>query len=412
MKKRSLARIISNLICLAGHPLVAFCLAFAIYALFALSKGSIFNSSLFNYFNYLADAFLHGQFHLRLLPEVTHDLVYFDGHYYLYWPPFPAVALMPFVAIFGVGFSDIFFTLVIASVNVALVAQLLRLASVRGVIRLNKLQRGLLVLFFAFGTVHITQAPFGRVWALGQLVGFACLALAYLAALRFTGWPAFLLTGLAVAAAAATRNNLVFAGLWPAYYLLRKHWTYSWGVRLRLTLIGILPLAAVVAALFAYNSLRFGSIFDVGLAYHQMSSTFKDDFQRYGAFNLHYLPINFFYQYIAYPLPPDKNTAMGGSLFLLSPVFFGVFASFKTKYLHWSSLVLLVSILLVNIPILLLMGTGWIQFGPRYTLDFTIPLLLLTALGIRHWSTRILTLLIAISVVQYLFGTLLLGIIL
>jgi len=75
---------------------------------------------------------------------------------------------------------------------------------------------------------------------------------------------------------------------------------------------------------------------------------------------------------------------MGGSLFLLSPLFLGSFAALYKPSQKVSVITLLASILITNIPILLLMGTGWVQFGPRYTLDFTVPLLLLTALGIEN----------------------------
>jgi hypothetical protein len=67
---------------------------------------------------------------------------------------------------------------------------------------------------------------------------------------------------------------------------------------------------------------------------------------------------------------------------------------------------LLLSVFATSIPILLLMGTGWIQFGPRYTLDFTVPLLLLTAQGVPFASKKILVVLVIISIVQYFIGVL------
>ena len=61
---------------------------------------------------------------------------------------------------------------------------------------------------------------------------------------------------------------------------------------------------------------------------------------------------------------------------------------------------------MVTIPILLNIGSGWKTFGPRYTLDFTMPLLFLTALGIRKWPKWLSFLLILLSITQYLIGTL------
>ena len=127
------------------------------------------------------------------------------------------------------------------------------------------------------------------------------------------------------------------------------------------------------------------------------------------SFNLHYVPINFYYHYIFYPFPLRLESLQGGSLFLLSPLFFGAFAAFwkpREKRLVWA---LLASILITDIPILLCMGTGFAQFGPRYTLDFTVPLLLLTALGIEKWKPAIPLALAVISILHYFIGVRALG---
>ncbi|HZG67029.1 MAG TPA: hypothetical protein VEZ12_09810, partial [Herpetosiphonaceae bacterium] len=352
------------------------------------------------------DAVLHGQLHLRLIPGDTHDLSLFRGRYYLYWSPFPAVLLLPFVALFGVRFSDVMFTLAVAALNVALVALVLRQACRRGLVDLSRLQRGLLILFFAFGTVHITLAPFGRVWFTAQLVGFGCGALAYLATLRLSGGWAFFLTGAAMAGALLTRNHLILLGLWLACYLLYEHRSTPRGRLAAYVLAGVAPVVLAVLLLAVYNLVRFGSALDNGLDYHRMSDFFVEDYRRYGAFSLHYLPANVFYQYLAYPFPVRPNSFMGGSLFLLSPVFFGALIGAVVGRPRWSTWALLATVVAVAIPILLLMGTGWMQWGPRYTLDFTLPLLLLTALGIRRWPIPLLALLVAISIVHYLWGTL------
>jgi hypothetical protein len=379
--------------------------ALLIYGIFAVVHGNWWSVSQNGYFNYLADAFLHGQLHLRIIPPVTYDLSLYHGRYYLYWPPLPALVLLPFVALFGIQFSDTLLNLAIGALNVAVVASLLRQACIHRVIKLSRVRRGLLVLCFALGTVHLTLAPFGRVWNTGQLIGFLCVALCYLVILRFRGMPAFVLAGLALAAALFTRNHLVFAGLWPACYLLYRH--RSLGLR-RLsiyTMLGILPIVAAVFLLGLYNWLRFQSVSDNGLAYHYMALLFVSDYATYGAFSLHYLPANIFYQYLAYPLPFREMSFMGGSLFLLTPIFAAAGVGIARMQPRWSMWSLLGSICLVAVPILLLMGTGWVQFGPRYTLDFTIPLLLLTAAGLRRWPIHLLALLILISIVHYVLGT-------
>jgi hypothetical protein len=371
--------------------------------------GSLWANSETSYYNYLADAFLHGQLQLRIIPVVVHDLSVYRGNYYLYWSPLPAILLMPFVGIFGVHFSDIIFTLVIGAINVALVAILLRYACIRWVIKLSRLQRGLLVLCIALGTVHITLAPYGRVWSTGQLIGFMCVALCYLAVLRLHGMWAFVLASVSLAAALLTRNHLAFAGLWPACYLLYRHRSIGWRRLAIYVLVGIVPIVVAIYLLGLYNWLRFQNVLDNGLAYHHMAPLFISDYAKYGAFNLHYLPTNLYYQYIAYPLPINEKSLFGGSLFLLTPVFTAAFVGVARMRPRWSMWALLSSIIMVATPILLLMGTGWIQFGPRYTLDFTVPLLLLTGAGIRRWRTDILALLTLISIAHYIFGAMILA---
>src|SRR5688572_1999527 len=106
------------------NPLFASVSAFIVYFVLSTLRDSPFGVTDTAYFNYLADSFLHGQLHLRLLPPSLHDLSFFQGKHYLYWPPMPAIVLMPFVAIFGVNFSDIFFTTVFVLVKVGLLALL------------------------------------------------------------------------------------------------------------------------------------------------------------------------------------------------------------------------------------------------------------------------------------------------
>ena len=385
------------------NPLFAFVFAFGAYFLLSILGGKPFRVSDTAYFNYLADAFLHGQLYLRLIPGYTRDLSFFDGHYYLYWPPMPAVVLMPFVAIFGVDFSDVFFNVVLASSNVAILAALFRAVDRGGLIRIRALYRAMLIFFFTLGTVHVILALFGKVWFTGQLLGFFFIGLSYLAAIELKGILSFIITGIFIACAALTRNQLLFTGIWPAYYLLAKNWRE----RLRLflyTTAGLLPGLVIGWLFLEYNFIRFNSPFELGIRYHRMALRFLDDYHKYGAFNLHYLPTNFYYQYVHYPFPINKDTLMGGSLFLLSPVFLYAFVGTIREYRNPNVWLWTISVVATSIPILLLMGTGWKQFGPRYTLDFTVPLLLLTASGLQRASKPLFACLIAISVMQYVLA--------
>jgi hypothetical protein len=388
------------------HPLIAGLIAFIVYEEFALMfKGNVFqHANVHAYYNYLADAFLHGQLHLRVVPPSTHDLTYYHDHYYLYWGPMPAIMLMPFVALFGYAFSDSIFSIGIAAANVALMAVLLRLCGKRGIVQISPIQRACLVLFFAFGTVHLLLAPYSNVWSTDETVAFFFVLLAYIAAIGLTGPRAFFLTGLALTGALLTRNHVILTGVFPAAMLIYNH--RSLGAR-RIAanlLLAASPILAGVGIIGLYDLARFGSPLDNGIAYHLMDKAFLNDYQRYGYFNVHYIPTNLYYQYIYYPFPIRHYSTMGGSLLLLSPVFFGAFWGVVRGRPQWLIGALVASILLTAIPILLLMGTGWVQFGPRYTLDFTVPLIVLTAIGIRRWPNRLVALLTFLSMAQYFIG--------
>jgi hypothetical protein len=390
-------------ITLLEKPQIAFLFALITYFLLSTLGGNPFRVRNASYFNFLADAFLHGQLYLRLIPKTTHDLSLFQGHFYLYWPPMPAIILMPLVELLGVGVSDVFLGVVLGALNVAVVASLLRSADRAGLIRIDPERRALLVLFFALGTVQVIMALFGKVWFTAQLLGFLFVGLAYLAAMNLKGIGSFIFTGLMIACATFTRNHLLFTGLWPAYHLIVKNWQDRPRLYLYIA-AGLMPLLILGFLFLTYNYTRFGNPLELGIRYHEMDQSFLADYKKYGAFNVHYLPINFYYQYIFYPLPLRRNTWMGGSVFLLSPVFFYAFKGIFRGYRNPDAWLWVGSILATSIPILLLMGTGWVQYGPRYTFDFTVPLLLLTASGVQWGSRRTLILLIVLSILQYIPG--------
>ena len=171
-------------------------------------------------------------------------------------------------------------------------------------------------------------------------------------------------------------------------------------------MVGVLPVVTFLL-LGGYNFARFGSPFDVGLDYHTMDKAFRADYALYGPFNIHYLSTNLYYQLVNYPFLRDPFR--GGSLFLMSPVWFAVFWAMRRAGTALHAAFLGGSVLLTDIPILLLMGTGWWQWGSRYTLDFTVPLLLLAMLGVRHWPVSVQRVLTNVSLVHFVVGAVLLA---
>ncbi len=387
-----------------AQPWVAGLVALAIYLLRALLSPDGLSRTSTAYFNFLADAFLHGQLHLRSPLENVADLVYYQGQVYLYWPPFPALVVMPLVAIFGTGVSDVIYTAVFTALSIALLAKLLQLLDYTGVAPLSIERRAIIVATMSFGSVLLILAPVGRVWHTAQVIGWICALLATIAALTRQGKWGYFLVGLALAGATTSRTGMLFNGVWLAYYMLRRDHAKPRGAQLLAALCGLAPIVGALLAQGWYNWARFGNPLDMGLAWHKVSDFFRADFERYGTFSLHYLPNNLYYQFVNYTVFTQQQW-LGGGLFWMTPVLLGAPAAvwlYRRNALTWA---LLLSCALTYIPIGLCMGTGYITFGPRYLLDLMVPLVVLTALGIRRWRLDVLYLLLAVSCVTYAIGS-------
>lgn len=397
-------RVAKQIILLFANPYKAFLIAFVVYFLLSFVEKTPWAVSEYPYFNYLADAFLHGQFNFRLNPPSTHDLVLLNGNIYSYWAPFPDILFLPFIFIFGINFSDILFTILLASINVFLVDLLLIELEKKKIVFLDFFQRAILVIFFAFGTVQITLAPLGRIWFTALILGLTCILFSYVATIKFSGSKAFFLCGLGIAAAFATRMNLITVGIWPAFYLISTNWKKSRFELIRMCLIGLIPLSITIVMMGYYNFARFGSVFESGIRFHSMHVLFREDFTKYGLFNIYNVSKNFYYQFLAYPYLAKSplKLFMGGSLFLMSPLFFLIFR--KNKNFDRNLFYLWVTFLVTNIPILMYFNSGFLQIGPRFSMDYLAPLILLTAAGMQSVRRPTLLLLVLISIFQYFIG--------
>src|SRR5215208_6490349 len=86
------SKLLRSTLLLWENPWSAALITIIIFLEFDILAGAMpWRNSGFAYFNYLADAFNHGQLYLRLTPPNTLDLSFFQNNYYLYWGPLPAV---------------------------------------------------------------------------------------------------------------------------------------------------------------------------------------------------------------------------------------------------------------------------------------------------------------------------------
>ncbi len=225
------------------------------------------------YYTMFAEGLLDGRLSIHLTPAQVNlvDMIPFEGRYYLQWGPFPGLLhLIP--KLFGLSLTDRAASILAAWLGGWVFLEIVSLLAVR---HFSTTPRWLLLAFYfayALATPAALTAYRGTVYnesisigATGALFGFYCL----LRAQRDASWRWPLLSGLALAAAVATRVTLalyaaVFLPAWAAVAWRRKP---SVGAALAPLTAYCLPIVCGVALMLAYNAARFGSPFDYGNSY-------------------------------------------------------------------------------------------------------------------------------------------------
>ena len=341
-----------------------------------------------NHFALLADAWRQGRLDLGGPPPTytgNNDFSHFAGKWYVVFPPFPALLLLPLAAIVKdpARVQDGQFFLWLAGIAPALL--FLGLEKLRRFGRSECSERANLglSLLFAFGSVYFFCAEQGTVWYAAHIVG-AALAAAYLLFALEAERP--WLSGLALALGFATRTPLLFAA--PLFLL--EAWRVCSADRsklARVTLAFATPIAGVLLLTFVHNQLRFGSPFEVGYRYLGIAWQFR--IEKWGLFGYHYLAKNLGvllsslpFQTPAGPAPFQIN-AHGLALWVTTPVYL---------WLLWPrrrgvpSRALWLTVACVALPTLFYQNTGWVQFGYRFSNDYAVFLFALLAVSAQRFS--------------------------
>ncbi|HEX5633355.1 MAG TPA: hypothetical protein VFX50_09010, partial [Gemmatimonadales bacterium] len=90
----------------ARSPLIWLLLA-AVFACWWFGAGTLWRSSHWAHYIYLADAFLQGQLHLARTPNDAGDMAVVGQKLYVVFGPFPALLLMPLVPFLGRATPDV-----------------------------------------------------------------------------------------------------------------------------------------------------------------------------------------------------------------------------------------------------------------------------------------------------------------
>jgi hypothetical protein len=428
--------------------LVLLYLAFlAIYL--GASGGRLRAHSPYNHFVYLADGWLHGRLSLAGQPPNENDWALVEviklhdgrvlkgsfnktnpdrfypltGPYmtvmpdqiesrsnirYVSFPPAPALFMMPFVAIWGLSFNDVLFSVIWAALNPVLLFLLLRDLSRRGYGKRTAVDDLWLTLVLGVGSVYFYASCVGQVWYTAHVVGVT-FAIGYAWASIEAARPA--LAGLCLGLGYATRTPMAF--MFPLFVMELVRSTGGWqALRERRALApGTIaralrfaaPAAVVVALLFIHNYARFQRFTEFGHTFLNIS--WADRIQRWGLFNYHFLSRNLACALVLMPrilamYPFVKVSQHGMSMLITSP---NLAYTVMPKERSPLTPALWITVLTTALPGLLYQNSGQVQFGYRFSIDYLVFFIILIAIGNRRLSWVFKTLLIIAAAIN-LFG--------
>jgi hypothetical protein len=351
----------------------------------------------YNHYALLADSWLRGQFDLGHQPPAytqNNDFAEFKGRWYITFPPFPAVLLLPWSKIAGTpeNLRDGQVWLWFAGLGPSFLFLALEKLRRMGENRHSEMTSLALSWMFAFGTVYFFSAVQGTVWFAAHVVAVALAALFLLCALEAER-P--LVAGTAVGLLFLTRPPMLLIGILFVLEAWRTHrargdWT---GLARKLALFS-LPVAALCAVFLWYNRACFGSVFSFG--HEHLAVNWHARIQKWGLFSYHYLARNLgialtSLPYVNKAAPHVQVNTHGLALWVTTPAYLWLLWPKKTGWLFWSLAATAAPVVLAD---LLYQNSGWMQFGYRFSNDFAVFLFALLAiggfrLGRRFWAAAL-----------------------
>jgi hypothetical protein len=396
-----------------------FCAAVYVATLGPRARGPSDNT----HFVSLAQSYLHGQ--LSVLgdrPPGNNDWAQYQGRWYVVFPPLPALVIMPAVAIWQEAVWDRLYWALFAGLGPALLYVLLRSLREREGSGRSAREDLALTALFAFGSAYFFCAVQGTVWFAAHVVAVPLLTLYVLFSVQARR-P--LLAGLMLGLACATRPStmylapiFVFEALSAARpdtapvsgeldNIYARAWSFlrgvAWPRALRSCVWFGVPFALVIAVTLLLNYLRFGDPLEVGYRYLRIRWSARID--KWGLFNYHYFAKNLAVFLAALPwltsvYPFVRISRHGLALWFSTPNYLWVLWPKRVRSLM---VALSVGALAVAIADLCYQNSGWIQFAYRFSLDYSVALIALLALGGRRFGPGFYALL-GFAIVVNAFG--------
>jgi len=347
-----------------------FVLSLAVYFFFCKKEYEILH-----YFLPLANSFLHSKLYIEGYDNLN-ELVVNQSRSYVVYPPMPAVLLVPFALFFGVEISQVYPTIIFASLAGAFFFLfLLKLTKAKNAVILSAL--------LLFGTNFFMTSLIGRSWYFAHICAVLFLAIA----LYFAESKKPVLAGLFYVFAGLSRLPVLLA--FPALLFLLKP-------KIKDIYKFFTPVVVLLILYAEYNFIRFGSFTQTG--YSLIPGVLDEPWFKEGIFSVSYILRNLEAIFLYFPkfinqFPFVSISPIGLALWIVTPALLLLVFVWKNRL----SRVMILTSLLVLLPSLLHGSVGFSQFGYRFSLD-AILLLITALIPIVETKPRLAYVLIAISV--------------
>lgn len=403
----------------------------ACFAVFAIMAGDrMAQHTPYNHYALMADAWLRGRHDIGQPPSYTgmNDFALFEQKWFISFPPFPSMLMLPFVWLAGSpeNFRDGQLVVWLAGIGPAVMFLVFEKLRRTGRSPRTEVDNIRLALLFAFGTVYFFSAVQGTVWFTAHVVGVGLAALFVLFALD-TERP--VLAGLMVGFMFLTRVTTMLTAVFFAFEaariayqasrgvggddsphedkslptegdLIERFWALYEGIDRAAFLRNIarfsIPILACIAFASWFNNARFHTLSPWAFGHEYLQVGWKTRIDRWGLFSFHFLPRNLAVMLGSLPWKPSPNEAKvplemlgmhfqvphwmisghGLALWWTSPIYLWLLRPKKVDFLWAAAGIAALGPLVTN---LLYQNSGWFQFGYRFSNDYAVFLFVLLA---------------------------------
>jgi hypothetical protein len=325
------------------------------------------------------------------------DVVNINGRYYIAVGPLQLLPYLPFAAVTALqGIGRFIVCLCFGIPAACLALPLARAYGARGA------DAFWIAVAAAFGTLLSYATVFGNMYHLAHAESFLALTIFLL---EWAGRRRPVVLGGAMAVSFLARPTTLLAAV-PFGLVLLWQRRAQLAAAARTAVVFGFPSAVAIGFYCWFNWVRFGSPLETGYAISYLSQPVLQARREMGLFSIADVPENFRLAFLALPgfvdhFPFVAPSTWGMSMLLVSPALFtSAWAGIRdrTAQLLW------ITAVIVAIPVFLYYGGGYVQYGFRYSLDFTPFLVALMAIGSRRWVGWPERLLVVASVLSVTFG--------